>query len=257
MATSNENQKIEPDAVVQGAVSPVGAGPTIKGKPVRQKSYVLDLRIQSPASLGYLRVEGIDTAPALVRLAKVKGLDVIAVTDFFSGAFIDRVAAARDEEGPVVLPGVALRCVVGACDDLVLTVLFPEGAGTIAVAELLTALKVPASAAGDSNYIIREPLEHVLELIERHGAIVFPSQIDKSPIRLRAIPALVEQYGFRAFDVVHGDTAQFFKAHWPKIKFQLLSFSNANALAQVGSRTSKVKMAESGFPGIRTMIQRS
>ncbi len=54
----------------------------------RPKSYVMDLRIHSPASLGYLGIEGLDTAPALVRLAQVKGINVIAVTDFYSGKFV-------------------------------------------------------------------------------------------------------------------------------------------------------------------------
>jgi hypothetical protein len=76
---SEENRSLS--AQVETIVVPDGnaEGRAAKGK-ARQKSYVLDLRIHSPASLGYLSIEGIDTAPALVRLAKVKGLDIIAVS---------------------------------------------------------------------------------------------------------------------------------------------------------------------------------
>ena len=63
----------------------------------RAKSYVMDLRVQSPASMGYFGVEGLDSAPAIVRLAKVKGLDVIAITDFYSGEFIDRMVHAAKQ----------------------------------------------------------------------------------------------------------------------------------------------------------------
>jgi hypothetical protein len=80
--------------------------------------------------------------------------------------------------------------------------------------------------------------------------------MDKTPHRLAAIPTLVEKYGFRAFDLAYADSIRFFKSKWPKIKFQLFSFSNAHALAQVGSRIAKVKMSEPGFTGIKAMVAR-
>ena len=33
-----------------------------------KSSYVLDLKVNSPASLGYLNIDGIESAPAMVRL---------------------------------------------------------------------------------------------------------------------------------------------------------------------------------------------
>ena len=92
----------------------------------RTKSYVLDLRVKSPASRGYLGVEGLDSAPAIVRLAKVKGLDVIAITDLFSADFVDRMVSAAKDSPLTVIPGVSLRCRVGNCDDVVMTCLFDE-----------------------------------------------------------------------------------------------------------------------------------
>jgi len=223
----------------------------------RQKSYVLDLRIHSPASLGYLSIEGIDTAPALVRLAKVKGLDVIAVTDFYSGQFIDRIAAAAKGSPLTLIPGVALRCALGSCDDVVLSCLFPEGFTGGQVEEFLRRLDVPTSAAGDKGYLVRHPFETVLAAIEACGGVALPSRMDKTPHRLAAIPTLVEKFGFRAFDLAYADSARFFKTRWPKLKFHLFSFSNAHALAQVGSRIARVKMPEPGFVGVKAMVARS
>ena len=222
----------------------------------RSKSYVLDLRIHSPASLGYLGIEGIDTAPALVRLAQVKGLDVIAVTDFYSAAFVDRVREAAQTSTVTVIPGTVLRCVLGGCDDVVLTCLFPEDYSGAQVQAFLTALNIPASAAGDRKYLVRAPFDQVLATIEVHHGVALPSRMDKTPHRQAAIATLVEKYGFRAFDLAYADSNRFFKQRWPKIKFQLFSFSSAHALAQVGSRNAKVKMAESGFGGIRSLIAR-
>jgi hypothetical protein len=224
----------------------------------RRKSYVMDLRIQSPTALGYLGIEGIDTAPALVRLAKVKGIDVIAVTDYYSGTFIDRLAAAAADSVLTVIPGVVVRAVAGSCDDVVLACLFPEEYRSAQIKQLLARLKVPASAAGDPKYVVRMDFGQMLATIEAAGGIVIPSRMDKTPYRKAAIRGLVEQYGFRAFDLAYyPESVAYFKATWPRLRFQLFSFSNASALAQVGSRISKIKMADPGFVGLRSIVERT
>jgi hypothetical protein len=73
---------------------------------------------------------------------------------------------------------------------------------------------------------------------------------------MSVIPELVENYGFRAFDLAYADSSAFFKKRWPKIKFQLFTFSDANALAQIGSRNAKVKMPTPGFEGLKDLISR-
>jgi hypothetical protein len=134
--------------------------------PAKGKAYTLDLRVHSPASLGYYGIDGIDTAPALVSLAKVKGLDVIAVTDFHSGVFVDRVVEAAKNSPVTVIPGVDLRCVLGCCDDLILTCLFPESVSGDQINEFLRELAIPKTAGGDMNYITRVPFESDLACVE-------------------------------------------------------------------------------------------
>ena len=224
---------------------------------IKQKHCVMDLRIHSPASLGYLAIEGIDTAPALVRLAQVKGLNMIAVTDFYSGAFVDRIVAASQNSSVAVIPGVVIRTTLEGCDDVVLICLFPVSFTSSQIEEFLRVLRVPAHAAGDRRYLVKLPFDQVLKEIESRGGLVVPSRMDKTPHRLAAIKSLVEKYGFRAFDLAYSDSTRFFKQHWPKIKFQLFSFSSAHALAQVGSRVARIKMGEQGFNGIKPIIERS
>lgn len=226
-----------------------------RSKP-RQKSYSMDLRIHSPASLGYISIEGIDTAPALVRLAKVKGLDVIAVTDFYSGSFIDRVQAAAQESEITVIPGVVIRCSLASCDDVILTCLFPEHYKTLQVEEFLLALGIPREAFGNRDYRVSMSLAEILKLLDLHQGIAIPSRMDKTPHRASVIPQLVEKHGFRAFDLAYVDSTRLFKTRWPKLKFHLFSFSNAHALAQVGSRYAKVKLQEPGFKGISQLVSR-
>lgn len=220
------------------------------------KSYVMDLRIHSPASLGYLGIEGIDTAPAMVRLAKVKGLDVIAVTDFYSGDFIDRVADAAKGSSLTVIPGTVIRATLPVCNDVTLLCLFPEEGGGALIEQFLSSLGMPRESFGDPQFVVRRDFRSIMETVEAFNGVIVPSRMDKTPHQMGAISALVEDFGFRAFDLAYPDSSQYFKQRWPKITFQLFSFSNANALAQVGSRIAKVKMREAGFAGLRTLIAR-
>jgi len=242
----------------------VGSGPDdcrldsrIEKSRTRRKSYVMDLRIHSPSSLGYLALDGIDTAPALVRLAKVKGLDVIAVTDYYSGRYIDRVLSAAKDTTLTVIPGVVIRCAIEGCRDVVLSCLFPESYRSAQIEDFLRSLGVPEAVSGDRGHLVDRPFEEILERVESMGGIAMPSRMDKTPYRKAALPALVEKYGVRVFDLAYyPESIQIFKKNWPRIKFHLLSFSSANALAQVGNRNSKVKLASPGFPGIRDLALR-
>ena len=220
----------------------------------RQKSYVMDLRVQSPASMGYLGVDGLDSAPAIVRLARVKGLDVIAITDFYSGDFIDRMVAAAKSSPLTVIPGVSVRCRVKTCSDVIISCLFPESITSAGIAEFLRELNVPRDARGNPNYVITPTIDELLLALSTRNGIAIPSRLDKTPHRMSIIPDLVEQYGFRAFDLAYGDSSAYFKKRWPKMKFQLFTFSDANALAQIGSRNAKVKMPTPGCEGLKELL---
>lgn len=222
----------------------------------RQKNYTLDLRVRTPASLGYINIEGLDTAQALVKLAETKGIDVIGITDLFSGSFIDKIVDAAKGRAITVIPGLELRATLGGCNDVVLTCLFPESYSTSKVDVLLQRLGIPVEARRQPNYVVATPFEQILRVVEEEGGVVLPSRMDKTPNRQQVIPQLVEKYGFRCFDLAYSDSQKYFKDRWPKIKFQLFSFSNANALAQVGSRIGKVKMNTPSFAAIKEVVGR-
>lgn len=224
----------------------------------RRRSYVVDLRIHSPSSLAYLGIDGIDTAPAMVRLAKVKGLDVIAVTDYYSSKYVDRIMNAAKETKITVLPGVVIRCSIDSCDDVNLAILFDDANTSSVIDNFLRELDVPASADGNESYIVKRKFDEVLAVIDKFNGLAIPSRMDKTPYRKAAIKHLVEDYGFRAFDLAYfPDSKKIFKEAWPSTEFELLSFSNANALAQIGSRISKVKMHKPGFLGLKDVIART
>lgn len=223
-----------------------------------KRECVLDLRIHTPSSLGYVPLNFLDTAPALVRLAKAKGLDMIAVTDYYSGDFIDRVQQAAKGTSLMVIPGTVVRCQIDSCSEVFLACLFPESYDSKAVNDFLLKLNVPKSAANKPTFILKQSFEEILGIIDECGGIAIPSTMDKTPSRMSVIPTLVEKYGFRVFDLSYlPETKEYFKKKWPELKFHLLSFSSANALAQVGNKTSTVVMAGDGFTGLKSFATRA
>lgn len=222
----------------------------------RSKSYVLDLRIKSPASRGYLGIDGLDSAPAIVRLAKVKGLDVIAITDMFSADFVDRMVSAAKDSPLTVIPGVSIRCRIGTCNDVVMSCLFEESTTAEHINSFLQALGVPRDVSARLDHFVTKPLPEILQALDTFGGIAIPSRLDKTPNQKSVIKELVETYGFRAFDLAYMDSAEYFKKNWPKVQFHLFTFSDANALAQIGSRTARVKLTSPGFRGIRQIAAR-
>ncbi len=79
------------------------------------KKYSFDLRIHSPRTDGYFSTGGVEAASALVRLAKAKGLDLIAVTDFYNTEYIEAVREAAAKAKVIVLPGFDICCQIGEC----------------------------------------------------------------------------------------------------------------------------------------------
>ena len=236
--------------------SPATLSQQVEKTKTRQKSYVMDLRVQSPASIGYFGVDGLDSAPAIVRLAKVKGLDLIAITDFYSGEFIDRMVIAAKSSPLTVISGVSVRCRIKTCSDVIISCLFPESITSAGISDFLRELNVPTEARGNPDYVMTATIDQLLHALSTRNGIAIPSRLDKTPHRMSIIPELVETYGFRAFDLAYMDSAAFFKKRWPKVKFHLFTFSDANALAQIGTRNAKVKMPTPGFEGLRELIAR-
>jgi hypothetical protein len=227
------------------------AKPLTKGK-----KYTLDLRVHTPGTVGYFLSGGIQPGPALVRLAKVKGLDLIGLTDFYDASMIDKIGAKPKGSSVSILPGIDFRCQLSGCSDVFLTALFPEQTTGSALASLLDRLEIPKSVRGKKSYVTEVSVATIVREVEREGGVIIPSRLDKTPYRQLAIKALVEDFGFRVFDLVHPESIEFFKERWPNGGFTFLSFSNAEALAQIGTRVATLKMASGDFSGLKELVQR-
>lgn len=224
--------------------------------PSKGKKYSLDLRIHTPGTVGYFVSGGINPGPALSRLAKVKGLDIIGLTDFYDASLIDEIVSRSKDAEISILPGLDLRCEVAGCNEVYFTALFREGTTGAHIEAVLEDLQVPNTARGKKNFILGNTVDAIIAAVESRGGVVIPSRIDKTPFRQLAIPALVERYGFRTFDLVHPENMEYFKERWPDGGFTFLSFSNADALAQIGTRMATVKLSNGGFEGLKELVQR-
>lgn len=224
--------------------------------PAKGKKYSIDLRIHSPGTVGYFSSGGVDAGPALVRLSKAKGIDVIGLTDFYSAELVDTVQSSAAGSQLTILPGINIRCVIGSCRDVYCIVLFREGTTSAQISSVLDELGVPKEARGRRDYCLERDFGVVLQIIEKNGGMLIPSRIDKTPYRQLAINVLVEKHGIRAFDLVHPDNTDYFRDRWPDGGFTFFSFSNANALAQIGTRLTKVKLTSPTFEGIQELIAR-
>lgn len=225
-------------------------------EPAKGTRYSIDLRIHSPGTIGYFSAGGVDPGPAMLRLSKAKGLDMIGVTDYYNASAVDMLNRCKGTLPLTIIPGFDMRCEVSGCRDVFFTVLFPEETTSEMIFTVLQELRVPESVYGNREYCLPRPLGEVLEVIESHQGVAIPSRIDKTPYRQLAIPALVENFGFHTFDLIHPENTEFFRERWPEGEFTFLSFSNAHALAQIGSRRSNMRLEKPGFEGLKERVSR-
>jgi PHP family Zn ribbon phosphoesterase len=222
-----------------------------KKKSTKGKNYLLDLRVQSPEALGSFGLGKLEIAPALIRLCKAKGIDVIGVADFFSANFVDKALQAAVGSGISVVPGVVIRCRIDLCDDVNLLCLFDSNTGTHEIHKFLNSIGVSDSDFGSQKLVLSTDVSNILQEVDKLNGICIPTRMDRTPYSMMAIPELVEKHGFRTFDLCYAENTNQFKAKWPKIRFQFVSFSNASSLAQVGSRAAKMKLSNLQFSSIK------
>lgn len=225
-------------------------------KTIRQGTkYLADLRVHSPGTVGYFSTGGVEPGKALVRLAKVKGIDMIGITDYYNAEYIDIVKECSD--GSVcIIPGVDMCCEIADCKEVFITALFPETHTSADVFRVLKQLEVPTENYGRRDYCLKKPFEEVLAIVEQNGGVIIPNRVDKTPYRKLAIPELVEKFGIHAFDLIDPENPEFFRKQWPRGGFTFFSFSNAYALAQIGSRVVNLRLPEPGFAGLKQLVQR-
>ena len=140
------------------------------------------------------------------------------------------------------------------CDEIMVTVLFAESETSFTVNAFLRSLKIPQSVAFNEKYISNCALETLFKAVDESGACCFCSRMDQTTAKRVVLERLVNEYGVRAFDLAHEESTSIFSDLWPREEFSLFHFSNARALAQVGSRFSTLHIPEANFANIAPLM---
>ncbi|HMO02948.1 MAG TPA: hypothetical protein PKD37_07875 [Oligoflexia bacterium] len=234
---------------------------TIRGQLVEKiklhkQQYIIDLRILNPISQSFMGLDAVESQPALIKLARVKGLDIIGVTDFYHNPQIDNLITLARAEGITLLPGIDLKCRLAACDDLQLTAFFDPANLGCEIDLLCSRLNLPPTVKGNLNFKLPLDIDSILKEIENLGGFAILSRVDQTPLRMSVLKKAILSYGFVTFDLVYPESAAIFSRNWPKNNFNLFSFSNAASLAQVGSRVGKLSLAKPDFENLKTALER-
>ena len=124
----------------------------------------VDLHIHSPVSSDYSGDRSVSPLEFVAAFV-AKGLDMIAITDHNTGAFIDKALEARSEiaseEGKniTVLPGAEIYVSPG----IHLLAILPEG-GSATISDLLSRLGLPVDQHGDTTKLISQSIGEVAGL---------------------------------------------------------------------------------------------
>ncbi len=220
------------------------------------KEYNLDLRIHQPIVDSYFFSTFKDTYTAIVRLAKAKGLNAIAITDLYDLSCLDELKQIAEKEQIRIFPGFEFSCGLGACNDLQFIALFNEDTSAGEMNKIFSSLGVGNTLASKINLKIALPLDEIITTIEGYNGILIPTHIDKNPLRLDAVRVLIDKFGFHVFDLLHSEDLHYFRKNWPSGEFTFLTFSNSNSLSQVGSRISSVRLPSEGFYGFKDVVNR-
>ena len=198
----------------------------------------------------------------IVGMAKLCGLDIIAVTDHNSCGNCAAVMEVGQENELLVLPGMEL-C---TAEEIHVVCLFPTLPDALAFEQTVIAHRPAIQNRPDifgeqrlmdeqDNIIGQEPLllltaaslslEEVLPLARQHGGTAFPAHIDRDSYSVPAALGDIPPLGFAAAEVtVAGDVADL-KAAYPAIAdVPLLLNSDAHYLHQIAEAAAWLDLPE-------------
>jgi hypothetical protein len=222
-----------------------------------------DLHVHSPASHDFR--DGSGSASEWVSAAVAAGLDVVAVTDHNSGAFIDEVRQAAAAAGGrlAVFPGVEL-----SVENVHLLALFDPGHGSDAVKALLGACGIPHTDWGRPEAVATCSPADALALIHRSGGLAIAAHVDdvKGIVHTygagQTLMSLLSGEGLHGVEVKHLDSPliQFLDGTKPGYgpdhrPLAIVTSSDAHRLSAIGARFTWLKMTRPSLDGLRLALQ--
>lgn len=216
--------------------------------------YSLDLHNHMPIPGGDYRGPLDTTGCDVVTAALAAGLDVLGVSDHFSLAFFDRVAAAAEATGLLVLPGAELR-LRWQGEEAHLIAMFPPHAAAESFDALLEELDY-----GDEHRALRphhvvleyDPVEAV-HLVHGLGGTAHVAHVDRrfGPYRLlggELLPRMIRESPVTSVEFVDLECAA--ELGESSHRVALIQSSDSHHTCEIGRRRTVIEADELTFDGV-------
>ncbi|PNY82918.1 TrlF family AAA-like ATPase [Deinococcus koreensis] len=147
------------------------------------REFRVDLHVHTPASKDSKWPE--DDPPKLLRAFWDAGLEIVAITDHFSGSYIDRLNEAkkhmkkriefRDRPLPLILPGVEIEI-----RGVHLTCVFPEEKGSADIDYFLSQIRIDVSDRGNEKANCIAGIDEVRSAVSKMGGIIIAAHCNST-----------------------------------------------------------------------------
>lgn len=145
----------------------------ILGLPMGAVWLKADLHIHTPASNDISEKWKNSSPEDIVRIAKEKGLDIIAITDHNTAAYCDKVSEAAVGKNLTVFPGIEISTSQGH-----VLAIFDVGTPAIKIEDLLINLNFKREEFSSLDAATESGIVEVCEAIEKFGGIAIAAHID-------------------------------------------------------------------------------
>lgn len=212
----------------------------------------------------------------LVNMAKIMGLDAIALTDHNTCLNCESAMKVGKEAGVLVIPGMEL------CTDEEVHVvcLFPQLENALAFSEYVRERIPPVenrpkifgdqfimderdNIIGQENLLLTTAanvsLDKVPEIMKEFSGVAFPAHIDRSSYSVISNLAMIDEYmGFTTAEITkNADKNEYIKKYPVLEKMHILTSSDAHYLENIGSAGGKINADSLEIDKILSILSKS
>ena len=213
-----------------------------KRKTSKGKVLSLDLRIYTANPIAQYAPTDFHIPEVIARIAKAKGLNYIGVGGKRHFGLYEQVKKSAFNTSVNVYPFIEIEVKIHPQDTFLLACYFSPDSSSKDLEKYKEGISNIETANKDN---IKKTIKNLCMYVESRGGFILPIESNRTPLRKAAIPFLVEELGFRTFEVTFPEDAEkFFAAKWPEKKFNLFSFSGAESFAQIGAKWERFLMTD-------------
>ncbi|MEW6088145.1 MAG: PHP domain-containing protein [bacterium] len=218
--------------------------------------YKLDLHIHTKASKCFKdeKLSNAEINNAIVKQAKNKVLDLIAVTDHYTFKNYQEIKDAARKENIKVVPGMEFSLKAKTPEKVSLIALFDEQIEPFHLKnKIFSRLNIPPEAEGNGYFLIENGIPEILDMVRENKGLVFSAHQDKNEGRMLFVPDLVK-CGINLFDLRDPAGKDEFSEKFSKYNIIPLTFSDSHKIEDVGKYFMELPLDKCSFFGFKNYI---